>query len=554
MKKTNRLVLAALAVAFLTAAFAPTAAEAGEEIQMVVKPDVVYWDVSASFKAAELEVSGPECATYIRRFEPGETPFFKPFDEAGNPLPDGVYSFDLWVGPNLDSRWNQEEWPAPGMEGASQLCRGRDELPPLETLTHTGYAAMVEARYADPRLVENRGAVEQAATAPLMLGGAPGSDATSGELTPMSAAQVISGDLTVYNSICVGFDCLANETYGFDTFRLKENNLRIHFDDTSTAASFPRTDWRIIANESANGGASKFSIEDSSAGRTPFTIEANAPSHSLYVDDGGRTGFGTSTPSVDLHVKDGDTPTLRLEQDGTSGFAPQVWDVAGNETSFFVRDATNGSTLPFRIRPGASSNALVIDNDDNIGVGILNPTETVHMQRNGDVAFALDNSGGVRWLFKNNSANDAFTVTASAGGGNAPFKVFPNTAQDTLVVGTAGGAQRVEVGGELRVNGMVMNVPDYVFDEDYSLLPLAEQGRYMLENKHLPAVGRGNDDFVDLVSHQYGMLEELEKAHLYIQQLHETIRGLEEQSEAKDAALNEVLDRLDRLEAATALR
>ena len=164
---------------------------------------------------------------------------------------------------------------------------------------------------------------------------------------------VINDDLIVDGSACIGFDCVNGESFGFDTIRVKENNLRIKFDDTSVAASFPRNDWQLTANDSANGGASKFSIDDISGNRTPFTVEANARSHSLYVDDGGRIGSRTSTPSVEIHTIDGDTPTLRLQQDGSSGFAPQTWDVAGNETNFFIRDVTNGSALPFRIRPGA---------------------------------------------------------------------------------------------------------------------------------------------------------------------------------------------------------
>ena len=148
---------------------------------------------------------------------------------------------------------------------------------------------------------------------------------------------VILDDLIVDGSACVGFDCVNGESFGFDTIRLKENNLRIKFQDTSTAASYPSNDWQITVNDSANGGANKFSIDDIDGGRTPFTIEANAPSNSLYVDDGGRVGFGTSTPSTELHTIDGDTPALRLQQDGSSGFAPQTWDVAGNETNFFIR-------------------------------------------------------------------------------------------------------------------------------------------------------------------------------------------------------------------------
>ena len=199
---------------------------------------------------------------------------------------------------------------------------------------------------------------------------------------------VINDDLIVDGSGCIGFDCVNGESFGFDTLRLKENNLRIKFDDTSVAASYPRTDWQLTANDSANGGASKFSIDDISGNRTPLTVEANSRSHALYVDDGGRIGSRTSTPSTEFHTVDGDTPTVRLEQDGSSGFAPQTWDVAGNETNFFVRDVTNGSSLPLRIRPGAPTSSLFIDAEGNVGVGTSSPASRL------DIVGALEVSDG----------------------------------------------------------------------------------------------------------------------------------------------------------------
>ena len=191
--------------------------------------------------------------------------------------------------------------------------------------------------------------------------------------------QVILDDLIVNGSGCLGQDCVNGESFGFDTLRLKENNLRIKFQDTSTSASFPSNDWQLTANDSANGGADKFSIDDIDGGRTPFTLEAGAPSHSLYVDSAGRVGLGTSNPVVELHVVNGDSPTLRLEQNGSSGFGAQTWDVAGNETNFFVRDATNGSKLPFKIRPNAPTNSLYIDADGDIGLGNSAPDARLHV-------------------------------------------------------------------------------------------------------------------------------------------------------------------------------
>jgi len=196
--------------------------------------------------------------------------------------------------------------------------------------------------------------------------------------TTTSSAQTVltSNNGIVWNSLCIGFDCTTGMSFGFSTLVLRENNLRIFFEDTSTVAGFPTADWQITANDSASGGASKFSIDEVSLGRTPFTIRSGAPSNSLFVDSGGRVGFGTSTPSVELHSVNGDTPTLRLDQSGASGFAPHIWDVAGNETNFFVRDVTNGSTLPFRIRPGAPTNSLEI-RIDGVSIGVASVPDYV---------------------------------------------------------------------------------------------------------------------------------------------------------------------------------
>jgi len=184
--------------------------------------------------------------------------------------------------------------------------------------------------------------------------------------------DIIHADDVIINggSLCVGFDCFNGENFGFDTVRLKENNLRIHFDDTSVG-SFPGNDWRITINDQTNGGDSYFAVDDVTAGNNPFRIEAGAGANAIHVSSsGGNVGLGTNTPVVELQITDGDSPTMRLEQNGTNGFTPQTWDIAGNESNFFVRDATNGSTLPFRIQPGAPTGTLSLGDDGNIGVGM----------------------------------------------------------------------------------------------------------------------------------------------------------------------------------------
>ncbi len=184
-----------------------------------------------------------------------------------------------------------------------------------------------------------------------------------------SADQQILDDLIVAGSASIGQDSVNGESFGFDTLRLKENNLRIHFQDTSNTGSFPSSDWRIVINDSGNGGQNYFAIEDSDAGTIPFRVRSGAGNHALYVDQQGDVGLGTSNPIVELHIANGDTPTVRLEQDGSSGFTPQTWDIAGNESNFFVRDSTNGSQLSFRIEPGADEDTLRLNSDNSVGIG-----------------------------------------------------------------------------------------------------------------------------------------------------------------------------------------
>ena len=110
--------------------------------------------------------------------------------------------------------------------------------------------------------------------------------------TPASADQVIPDDLIVQGSHCVGLDCVNNESFGFDTLRLKENNTRIKFDDTSTSVGFPANDWTLSANEAPSGGASRFMLVDDTAGRVPFSVSAGAPADALVISASGDVRAG----------------------------------------------------------------------------------------------------------------------------------------------------------------------------------------------------------------------------------------------------------------------
>lgn len=330
-----------------------------------IRPNQITWQpvVEYEYSGTILSVNGPNGYDLQVEFD-AETPAtFSLVDGDGVLRPDGSYTYELQVTPVL----------GPEAQAA--------------------YAAAVDSR--DPEVITQLREAGLLPEGPFIGAGsftiadgafviADGEEPGGGGGTPSPLEDVVHPDDVIINggSLCVGFDCVNGESFGSDTIRLKENNLRIHFEDTSASASFPSNDWRILINGTQNGDPNYFAIQDSNTSRTVFLIEAGAIANALYVDDEGDVGIGTSTPVVEAHLVDGNTPTMRLEQNGSSGFAAQTWDVAANEANFFIRDVTNGSQLPFVIKPGAASDTLYLAANDNVGIGLDNPSEKLHVNGN----------------------------------------------------------------------------------------------------------------------------------------------------------------------------
>ena len=371
--------------------------------------------------------------------------------------------------------------------------------------------------------------------------------------------------------------------------------------------------------------------------------------------------MGTSNPVLDLHIVTGNTPALRLEQDGSSGFTAQTWDVAANETNFFIRDATNGSALPLRIRPGAPSNSLFVKEGGNIGMGTSSPISdgggreltitsssgnfsslnlqgtrtadgplgTLRFYNGGSLVGQIagvregtDDTASMRFLTTSAGAigeRMRITPTGNVGVGIAAPNIFGGAAKALAVssggpgfaalelqgtqtadapltamrfyngtnlvgqvssvregadnsgsmrfftsnVGSIGERMRINpwglvgigtttptdtlhvvgsarVTGNLHVSGSIG--PDYVFDPNFKLASIEENAAFMWKNRHLPALGpaRTSEDgkgTINVYSHVNGMLEELEKAHIYIEKLHNEIKTLKAEAAAKDAEI-----------------
>jgi Chaperone of endosialidase len=188
-----------------------------------------------------------------------------------------------------------------------------------------------------------------------------------------------SDDVSAQGGVCAGFDCTSTESYGLASAKLKENNTRLKFEDTS-GAGFASSDWQLSANDTFSGGANKFFVEDLTAATVPLLIEGGTPTNALYVDSTGRIGIGTSTPARDLTISSAVSAIIRMEE-RTSPF--QSWDIVANDANFYVRDV-NHEQNPFIIKSSAPYNSLVVDTTGRIGLGVASPL------------YQIDHSSGAR--------------------------------------------------------------------------------------------------------------------------------------------------------------
>ena len=346
-------------------------------------------------------------------------------------------------------------------------------------------------------------------------------------LSAQAATVLTGGDGVIRNSLCVGFDCPNNPSFSDSTILMMENNTRIKFGDTNGGQSY--LGFNDCGTASNGGGCATDLV---------FAIEAGARASALYVESDGDVGLGTSNPVTELHMVRGDTPTLRLEQNTSSGFGAQTWDIAGNETSFFIRDVSSGSTLPFRIRPGAPSQALVIDTDGDVGIVTLTSDAALHVvdgsNTNEDPGFKLSGTG-TNFADVESTDGGATHLRLISTGANRRIVgkdteadvpdgqlQFPQTG-GAIIYGPANAVIATFDGTGLAVNGDITStgttvVPDYVFAEDYRLMPLSEVEAFIAVNRHLPRIpsaGEIAQRGLNMTEMQMALLEKVEELTLY---------------------------------------
>lgn len=143
------------------------------------------------------------------------------------------------------------------------------------------------------------------------------------------------------------------------------------------------------------------------------------------------------------------------------------------------------------------------------------------------------------WSFLHRQKNDISNASHGFGieywnGATYDIKFAIDT-NGNVGIGTLTPKGKLDVNGAIYQRGSLL-YSDYVFEPAYGLESIEEHAAYMWGNKHLKSVPKvskdeNGQDIVELGAMNRGILEELEKAHIYIEQLNKEVKNLKEDIE-----------------------
>ncbi len=243
----------------------------------------------------------------------------------------------------------------------------------------------------------------------------------------------------------------------------------------------------------------------------------------MKFNNQGYLGIGTSEPTQRLTV-DGN---LRVQRSaGTNQFMNVV--LANDENAYLNFGLQSGKRIGFQINGG--SQMSILDNG-YVGIGTNTPQHKLTVE--GTFRTQRESTGQFMNVFLHPQGN---TFLNFGGLGQNNFIAFQINSGKIMHISE----DELEVYGNISVQGGSFIddgtiIADYVFDESYQLMPMEEQGLFMRMNKHLPKVDSEKkiklDGSYDMARRREQILEEVEKAHLYIQQLNKMYKILDKKNQ-----------------------
>lgn len=329
-----------------------------------------------------------------------------------------------------------------------------------------------------------------------------------------------------------------------------ENPLIVRqFGTTTPALQVTDTGEVVVGDE--QGISALFTVNAN--GEDAFRVRTDGGTRFMVAQDG-QVGVGTSTPSARFQVNSssGENP-MEIRRFGTTTPALLVTDtgevIVGDETGASAQLTVNAPAGddPFRARVNGITQAI-INSDGEMGIGTGAPSARLHVsgvENNGSNATLRVTSGTQHMLF---DGNEIDSISGSMFLNN-------NSDQDIILVQSGGavgiGTSNIPADSLLAIDGKVrceevevelsQDWPDYVFADDYPLIPLDELEKRIVAQKHLPGIPPASEieaGGVKLGSMQAMTVEKIEELTLYVIQLNNRLNTLESENAKLRAQLN----------------
>jgi hypothetical protein len=294
--------------------------------------------------------------------------------------------------------------------------------------------------------------------------------------------------------------------------------------------------WRI------SGRDTQFTIGHRPNGtgteRENIVIEENAPQNQLYMDSSGRIGFGTAAPTADFHIASTNGEILIEDTDGST------WSFVEAAGDMWFRLITPQSGV------GTAGIKMVIDGTGEVGMGTSNPTAPLHVFRSDGTAqvYVQEGNGTSTLRTQFRMVNNGPVNTQHETGGAVWRQQFQDNAYALSKDGTGGNEVTIIAGsGNMTIRGSLFTGGpscgagcDAVLGPDFELESIEEHAAAMWSAGFLPAIGSTvANEPMNMTEKMGGVLNELEKAHIYIEQLHQELAQQKEQLQRLEALLTQ---------------
>jgi len=286
---------------------------------------------------------------------------------------------------------------------------------------------------------------------------------------------------------------------------------------------------------------------------TPDKSDVTAWSHVMSLGTDGKIGVGTTAPFGKFHVAGGQISAEDgIYVSGTGGNNQIAWrtdmTAAGIQSNAIKMDSVAPYDMQFYT---GGVEHMRLDATGNVGIGTATPKGRMHLY-NPSASSILQ----IECDKANNAAQSSINLITHGDGQSyleqASTKGWHITARGDSWAGAneqndfsiwywdgAGWDQALHIdSADSKVYGnlntpLPFPLPDYVFEPPYKLESIEDHAQFMWENKHLPAIERleKTEDgtyVINVGADRNQLLEELEKAHIYIEQLHKRVKVLEE--------------------------